>query len=265
MQGAGVKALLNAALAAWLMVGSIAGNSQAVPRELTIAAAADLNFALKDIAARYEKETGHKVKLSFGSSGNFYSQISNGAPFDLFFSADLEYPLRLQEAGFAEPNTLYQYATGKIVLWVRKDSKVDVQKGLTALLNPAIAHIAIANPEHAPYGKAAVAAMNHAGIYEKVRTKLVYGENISQPAQFVDSGNADAEIIALSLALAPAMREHGKYYLIPASDYPALEQGAIALKASGNKPMALDFLNFMRKPEILGLMRSYGFSQATKQ
>ncbi|PYP91867.1 MAG: molybdate ABC transporter substrate-binding protein [Candidatus Angelobacter sp. Gp1-AA117] len=239
--------------------------AQPAPTEITIAAAADLNFALKDVAARYEKETGQKIKLSFGSSGNFYSQISNGAPFDLFFSADLEYPRKLAAAGLVEPNTLYPYAVGQIVVWVRNDSRLDLQKGLNALLDPAVSRIAIANPEHAPYGKAAVAAMKHESIYDKISSKLVLGENISQTAQFVDSGSADAGIIALSLAIAPTFRERGRYSVIATSDYPPIDQGAILLKSSANKEAARAFLNYLRKPEIVEVMHSYGFSQPGKQ
>ena len=143
---------------------SILSSSQ----EITVAAAADLQFAFQDIAARFEKQTGHPVKLTFGSSGNFFAQIQNGAPFDVYFSADIDYPKRLQAAGLTEPGTLYEYATGKIVLWVPSGSKVDVNKGLHALLDSNVNKIAIANPEHAPYGRAAVAAMKHENIYDKV-------------------------------------------------------------------------------------------------
>jgi len=121
----------------------------AAAEEITVAAAADLQFALKDVSTRFEQQTGNKVNLIFGSSGNFFSQIQNGAPFDLFFSADLDYPKKLEAAGQAEPNTLYQYATGKIVLWVRNDSKLDLTKGLAVLLDPSINKISIANPAHA--------------------------------------------------------------------------------------------------------------------
>ena len=226
--------------------------------EITVAAAADLSFAFQDIAARFEKETGHSIKLSFGSSGNFFSQIENGAPFDMFFSADIEYPKKLEAAGLAEPGTLYQYARGEIVLWVPKQSKIEVRR-LTVLLDPAIQKIAIANPQHAPYGRAAVAAMQHENIYERIQDKLVFGENISQTAHFVESGNADAGILALSLALAPALKEKGKYLEIPVSDYPPIEQGCIILKSSQKKDLARQFLAFLKKPEITRLLRDYGF------
>ncbi len=229
-------------------------------QEIAIAAASDLQFAFQELTTQFQKETGQSVKLSFGSSGNFFSQIQNGAPFDLFFSADIDYPKKLEAAGLAEPGTLYQYTRGKIVLWVVKDSKIDVRRGLTALLDPNIRKIAIANPQHAPYGRAAVAAMQHENVYEKIQDKLVFGENISQTAQFVESGNADVGILALSLALAPALKEKGKYFEVPASDYPPIEQGCIILKSSHKKDVARQFLAFLKKPEIVALMRNYGFA-----
>lgn len=234
--------------------------STAVADEITVAAAADLSFAFQEIAARFEKETGHSVKLSFGSSGNFFSQIQNGAPFDLFFSADIDYPKKLEAAGLAEPGTLSQYARGKIVLWVPKDSKIDVSRGLTVLLDPNVRKITIANPQHAPYGRAAVAAMQRENVYDKIQDKLVFGENISQTAQFVESGNADIGILALSLALAPALEEKGKYFEISASNYPPIDQGCIILKSSRKKELARQFLAFLKKPESVELMRSYGFA-----
>src|ERR1700693_4090304 len=165
-------------------------------QEITVAAAADLQFAFQDAATRFEKDTGKHLKLIFGSSGNFFAQIQNGAPFDVFFSADIDYPKRLEAAGLAEPGTLYPYATGKIVLWVPKESKLDLTLGLPVLLDPSIRKIAIANPEHAPYGRAAVAALRHENIYDKVSAKFVLGENISQAASFVVSGTGDAGLMA---------------------------------------------------------------------
>src|SRR5258707_7403063 len=179
-------------------------------QEIRVAAAADLKFALDELDAQYKKQTGKKIDVSYGSSGNFFAQIQNGAPFDLLLSADIEYPQKLEAAGLAEPGTLYEYAVGRIVIWMPPDSNVDVAKqGWNALLDAQVKKIAIANPEHAPYGRAAVAALQEAGIYESVKAKLVYGENISQAAQFVQSGNAQAGIGAMSLAVSPGMR-HGK-------------------------------------------------------
>jgi molybdate transport system substrate-binding protein len=234
--------------------------ARAQAAELNIAAAADLTFAFKDVVAQYQKQTGNVVKLSYGSSGNFFSQIENGAPFDLFFSADIGYPQKLEAAGLTVPGSIYEYATGKIVIWVPNASKIDLSRGLATLLDPSIRKIAIANPEHAPYGVAAVAAMRYAGIYDKVKDKLVLGENISQTAQFVESGNVDVGILALSLAVAPAMKEKGRYAEIPAADYPPIIQAGVILKSSPNKKLAIQFLKFMKEPATVAVMEKYGFS-----
>lgn len=234
--------------------------SRAMADEITVAAAADLTFAFKDVTSRFEKATGNTVKLSFGSSGNFFSQIQNGAPYDLFFSADIDYPKKLAAAGLAEPGSLYEYATGKIVLWVPNASALDLKRGLEVLLDPHAAKIAIANPLHAPYGKAAVAALNHEKIYDRVKPKLVLGENIAQTAQFVQSGSADIGILALSLAVAPTLKDRGRYSEIPASDYPPIEQAGVILKSSHKQMAARQLMSFIQKPEIVRLLDSYGLS-----
>jgi len=244
-------------LAAFLCVWSPAS---AFAAELKIAAASDLTFAFKDVGARFEKQTGSKLKLTYGSSGNFFSQIQNGAPFDLFFSADVSFPKKLEAAGLTESGTIYEYAKGQIVIWVPNASKLDLSKGLAVVLDPSIRKIAIANPQHAPYGAAAVAAMQHEGLYDQVKSKFVLGENISQTAQFVQSGNADVGIVALSLALAPAMKTAGRYVVIPASDYPPLIQAAVILKSSPNKELANQFLKFLKEPGTVALMEQYGFA-----
>lgn len=227
--------------------------------EITVAAAADLQFAFQDVAARFQKNTGHTVKMVFGSSGNFFAQIQNGAPFDVYFSADIDYPKRLEAAGLGEPGTLYEYATGKIVLWAPANSLIDVSKGLKTLLDPAVTKIAIANPEHAPYGRAAVAAMKTEKIYDQVSSKFVLGENISQTASLIVSGGADVGIVALSLAVAPSMKIKGTYFEIPADEYPAIDQAAIILKSSQNKEIARQFVAYVKTADIQSVMRSYGF------
>ena len=224
-----------------------------------MAAAADLQFAMQDIASRFEKQTGKSVKVIYGSSGNFAQQLQNGAPFDMFFSANLDYPKQLEGAGLTEPGTLYQYAKGKIVIWVPKQSALDLSGGLKALLNPAVKKIAIANPAHAPYGKAAVAAMQKENVYDQVKDKLVLGENISQAASFVVSGAADAGIVAYSLALSPTMKDNGRYAAIPADDYPAIEQACVIMKSSKNKPLARQFLAFIQSGAVGDTLKSYGF------
>jgi molybdate transport system substrate-binding protein len=229
--------------------------------KISVAAAADLNVALTEIAARYWKQSGNSVEISFGSSGNFFHQIQNGAPFDVFFSADLDYPQKLITAGLAEPNSLYRYAVGRLVLWVPVPSSLDVERrGMAALLDPAVKKIAIANPQHAPYGRAAAAALRHYGIYDKVAHRLVLGENVSQAAQFVESGNTQAGIIALSLALAPALKDKGTYWEIPADAYPALEQAVVILSRSKKKNEAAAFVEYLKSAEAKTVLLRYGFS-----
>jgi molybdate transport system substrate-binding protein len=243
-----------------LLLLAVVSTSLCSAQEITIAAAADLQFAFQDVGARFQNETGDTVNLVFGSSGNFFAQIQNGAPFDLFFSADVGYPEKLEAAGLTEPGTLYRYATGRIVLWVPSQSKLDLRQGLRVLLDPRVKKIAIANPQHAPYGRAAVAALQREGLYGQVADKLVLGENISQTASFVVSGSTDAGILALSLTLAPSMRKKGRYQEIPASDYPAIEQAAVVLKSSRHRQIARQFLAFLRTPQIQALMEGYGFA-----
>jgi len=240
-----------------LLIGLI--SPLGLAQEITVAAAADLQFAMQDVTARFHKETGKTVKLIYGSSGNFFQQIQNGAPFDMFFSANLDFPKKLEAAGATEPGTYYQYARGKIVLWVPKQSKIDLTSGMKALLDPSVKKIAIANPQHAPYGQAAVAAMQTENIYERLKEKFVLGENISQTASFVVSGAADVGIVALSLALSPTMKEKGRYADIPAGEYPPIEQACVILRWSKEKDTARQFLWFMRTPAVAEVLRSDGF------
>jgi molybdate transport system substrate-binding protein len=228
-------------------------------QEITVAAAADLQFAMQDIATRFQKETGKTVKLTYGSSGNFFQQIQNGAPFDIFFSANLDYAKKLDAAGLTEPGSYYQYAKGKIVIWVPKESKLDLTPGLKAFLDPSVKKIAVANPQHAPYGQAAVAAMQSQNVYEKVKDRFVLGENISQTASFVVSGSADVGIVALSLALSPNMKDKGRYVEVPADEYPPIEQACVILGSSKNKETARQFMAFIKTSAIADVLRSYGF------
>src|SRR5271155_1283401 len=230
-----------------------------VAQEITVAAAADLQFAMQDVAARFQKETGKTVKLTYGSSGNFFQQIQNGAPFDMFFSANLDYAKKLDTAGLTEPGSYYEYAKGKIVIWVRNDSKLGLSSGMQVLLDPSVKKIAVANPEHAPYGQAAVAAMQNDKIYERLKDKFVLGENISQTASFVVAGAADVGIVALSLALSPNMKDKGRYVEIPAVEYPPIEQACVILLSSKNKETARQFLSFVKTAAIGDVLRSYGF------
>jgi molybdate transport system substrate-binding protein len=230
-------------------------------QEIRVAAAADLKFALDELGTRYEKQAGKKIAAIYGSSGNFFAQIQNGAPFDLFLSADIEYPRRLEAAGLAEPGTVYEYAIGRIVIWMPADARVDLARlGWKALLEPGVEKIAIANPEHAPYGRAAIAALRKAGVYQQVRRRLVYGENIAQAAQFVASGSAQAGILALSLAVSPPMRD-GKRWEIPEDMHPPIEQAAVILKSAKEKEDARAFLAFLKSDPGRRILKAYGFMQ----
>ena len=245
------------ALCAWLFCVQ---TPSVFAQSLTVAAASDLHSVMPQVAALFQKATGQAVTITFGSSGNFFSQIQNGAPFDLFFSADIEYARRLEAGGFVERGSIVSDAIGRLVLWTRADRSVDVRRGLPVLLDAAVRRVAIANPAHAPYGRAAVAALRHAKLYDRVQSKLVLGENVAQAAQFVDSGNADAGIIALSLALDPGMKQRGSFYDIPSDFHPPIEQAAAVVQSSKNKAAGRAFLDFVRTPEIVGLMQSYGFT-----
>jgi len=249
---------IRAALVLACLVSAVAPQLRA--EEITIAAAADLSFALTGLAHSFTAQTGADVKLSFGSSGNLYSQIQNGAPFDLFFSADSEYPKRLAGTGQIDPSSLRPYAVGHLVLWVPKSLGLDPQKlKMDLLTRPEVKRIAIANPQHAPYGRAAMAALEHFGLKDEVAPKLVTGENISQAAQFVQSGNAQAGLIALSLALSPAMKDAGKYWELPADSYPELQQVVGIVANSKHKPAAQAFVNYVTSPEARGILQQYGF------
>ncbi|MGD0058605.1 MAG: molybdate ABC transporter substrate-binding protein [Verrucomicrobiia bacterium] len=228
---------------------------------ITVAAAADLKFALDPIVADFQKQHSNvTVRVSYGSSGNLFAQIDNGAPFDLFLSADIDFPRKLIENKKAVADSLFSYAVGRIVVWVPKDSPIDVEKlGIESLLTPSVRKIAIANPEHAPYGRAAVAAMKKLGVYDKVSSKLVLGENIAQAAQFVESGAADIGLIALSLAASPKMKGEGRYSEVPPDAYLRLEQGGVILSASKQPDLARQFRAMVVGPQGRETLQRYGF------
>jgi molybdate transport system substrate-binding protein len=234
-------------------------------QEITVAAAADTSTALPELAAAYTKKTGQAIKLSFGASGNLTNQIRNGAPFDIFFSADEQYPQQLIAEGLAAKDTLFRYAVGRLVLWVPNESPLDLSKlGEKALLDPSVKKISIANPATAPYGRAAEAALRHYGIYDQVSSRLVLGESVSQAAQFVESGNAQAGLIALSHALSPAMQGKGRYWTVPLDAYPTLNQAVVVLSKSKQQESARKFLEFLRSPEATSLLTHYGFSMSAE-
>jgi len=229
--------------------------------QLVVAAAADLSTALREIGDGYQKKTGLELKFSFGASGALTAQIQNGAPFDLFFSADMDYPKQLIASGQADGTSLYQYAVGKLVLWVPADSPLDVEhKGMDVLLDPSVKKIAIANPQHAPYGRAAAAALKYYGLYDRVEDRLVLGESVSQAAQFAESGNAQAGFVALAHALGPGMQGKGKYWEVPAEAYPPLIQGVVVLSRSQHKKEAAEFVEYIKTSGAGDVWRKYGFT-----
>jgi molybdate transport system substrate-binding protein len=223
-------------------------------QKLAVAAAADLNFALPEIARQFHAAApAVELQVAYGSSGNFFAQIGNGAPFDVFLSADVAYPRKLAAAGLGAGNSIFTYAVGRLVVWVPAASPLDPA---TALRQPSVKHVAIANPQHAPYGRAAQAALRTLGLYQTVGPKLVLGENVAQTLQFVESGAADAGIVALSLALAPPVRARGRYWEIPLEAYPRVEQGGIIMKDS---PAARDFRAFLLSAAGRRTLKQYGF------
>lgn len=229
--------------------------------QINVAAAADLSAALQEIADNFKKRSGVEVKLSFGASGALTQQIQNGAPFDVFFSADMNYPKQLIEAGYADQATLYRYAQGKLVLWVPTNSPLDVEhRGMEVLTDPSVEKISMANPMLAPYGRAALAAVKHYGLYEKLRSRLVLGENVAQAAQFVESGNAQAGFVALAHAVAPAMRDKGRYWVVPQDAYPPLDQGVVMISRSQHQEDAKAFLAYIKSPEAAAVLKKYGFA-----
>lgn len=226
-----------------------------------VAAAADLNAAFADLIARFGGAHDVDVSVSYGSSGTFYAQLLNQAPYDMFLSADVTYPNQLAARGLTVPHSEFTYAIGRIVVWAPASSPLDVEReGLQALTQASVAHVAVANPEHAPYGRAAIAAMQSAGVYDRVKPKLVIGENVAQTMQFVQSGAADVGIVALSLALAPKVKGQGRIYQIPVSAYPRLEQGGVILKGAADVDAARAFRGFLLSADGQAILKQYGFA-----
>lgn len=224
-----------------------------------VAAAADTRFALDELAAQFMRRQGVPVQVTYGSSGQLATQIEQGAPFDLFFSADEQLIRRLGAQGVIIEQTEQIYGIGRIVLWVPHDSPIDPKQGLRVLTSDRIRFIAIANPEHAPYGRAAEQALRASGLWDQVRAKLVLGENISQTLQFARTGNADIGIIALSLAVAPLVEPTGRYGLIPASLHDPIRQAAGVVARSPRLEQAKAFLAFVNGPDGRQVLRRYGF------
>lgn len=224
---------------------------------LTVAAAADLKFAMNEIVTSFKKSHPRdQIEVIYGSSGKFFTQIQNSAPYDLYFSADITYPRQLADKGFAA-SAVTSYAVGRIVLW--SNSRNAAGMTLESLLDPTIKKVAIANPRHAPYGKRAEEALRTLKLWDKLQPKLVYGENIAHTAQFVQTGNAQVGIIALALALNPELAKKSGYYLIPDNLHQPLEQGYIITKRAADKPLARRFSNFLGTKQARSIMVKYGF------
>ena len=233
------------------------------PTTISVAAASDLKFAFDEVVSEFKKlHPEIQVETTFGSSGNFLAQLSNKAPFDIFFSADIGYPDTLIEQGDGVKETLFSYAVGHIGIWVRNDSPLNPeQDGIAVLRDPAVKKIAIANPRFAPYGRAAEAALKHFEIYESIQDRLVLGDNIAQTAQFVESAAADVGIISASLATASQLRDKGRLWLLPTDSYPTLVQGGVILSWAKDRQACDQLRLFVMSEAGQTILRKYGFAQ----
>lgn len=240
-----------------LTIGALLLALTAHAGKITIAAAADLKFAMDEIVVTFKKSnTTDEVDVIYGSSGKFHTQLQQAAPYDLYFSADIGFPRELAKAGLAA-SEVKPYAFGRIVLW---STSMDASKmTLDSLTNPKITRIAIANPKHAPYGKRAEEALRAAGLWDKIEPKLVYGENIAHTAQFVQTGNAQVGIIALALAVNPELASKGGYWLVPDNLHNPLEQGFIITQHGAGNALAKRFADNMSSPAARTIMTKYGF------
>ena len=256
LRGSSASATLRVLCAFCIFVLSFPFLSSAQQAELNVAAASDLKFAMTELASTYERQSSVHLNLVFGSSGSLFAQIRNGAPFDLFFSADDSLPRKLNEAGIVLGGTYQEYAVGCIVLWAAADAKVN-PSGWNSLLDPSVQKIAVANPKHAPYGRAALEALKNSGYYDQVKDKLVFGENISQAAQFVQSGNAQIGILAESLVLAPNFAP-GHFWLIPFEQYTPMHQYVVVLQSSRNQQAALAFVKYVKSRPGRDILAKFG-------
>jgi molybdate transport system substrate-binding protein len=238
---------------------------------LRVAAAADLEPVLPPILAQFQRATGIHAEATYQASAMLTTQIENGAPFDVFLSADLSFPSRLIAAGLADgkavangmdvthENIPITYARGTLVLWARKDSQLP-PPSLDLLHDPRLKRLAIANPDRAPYGRAAVAALQSLKLYDALKPRLVTAENISQAAQFVDSANADAGLISLTSALTPRLAADGSYFIVPRSLYPPIEQGAVIVSNTRRRAAAHKLLDFLLSPPIQAQLAQSGLT-----
>jgi molybdate transport system substrate-binding protein len=232
-----------------LLLGTVQSSFAQENSTLKIAAAADLQPVLPALIDQFEKQTNKKADASYASSATLATQILNGGPFSLFLSADLSFPQKVVDAGLADNTAPVPYARGTLVLWARNDSPVQ-PLSIDSLRSPSLRTVAVANAEHAPYGRAAKAALEKMGLTEALKGKLVVAENIAQTAQYADSGNADAGLISLTSALTPRLSSCGKYVEIPEDDYPPILQGGVVLKHGADAAEAHQFLDFLLSPPI---------------
>jgi molybdate transport system substrate-binding protein len=247
-----------------LLVGVICVVASYGQVPLRVAAAADLEPVLPPILAQFEKATGIHAEATFQASAMLTTQIQNGAPFDVFFSADVGYPKKLIDAGLADAagtadsSTPIVYARGTLVLWTRNDSHLT--PSLDLLRSPELKRLAVANPDRAPYGRAAVAALTSLKLYDALKPRLVTAENISQTAQFVDSGNADAGLVSLTSALTPRLANSGSYFVIPHELYPPIEQGAVIVSKTTQRAAAHKLLDFVLSAPVQAEMAKSGLT-----
>lgn len=225
--------------------------------EIQVAVAANFTAPMQKIAAEFEKDTGHKAVLAFGATGKFYAQISNGAPFEVFLSADDETPAKLEKEQLVAPGTRFTYAIGKLVLWSAKEGYVD-GKG-DVLKKGDFKHLALANPKTAPYGAAAIETLNHLGMLDSLQPKFVQGENIAQTQQFVSTGNAELGFVALSQVYKDGKISSGSAWIVPANLYTPIRQDAVVLAKGHNKPAASALVDYLKKDKARAIIKSYGY------
>jgi len=250
--------LLSLALALGLPV-----QAQTRPVQVVVAAAGDLRGVLEELKTGFESgHPGIQLQLSFGASGSLTAQIQQGAPFDLFLSADEGFPLQLQKAGLAAAQDIFRYATGSLTLWVRKDLALDpARDGWQVLLSPGVKKISIANPQVAPYGRAAEAALRKVGIYDQVQSRLVFADNIAQAAQFLQAGSAEAGLISAAQANNPVLRQSGVIWTVPADTYPALRQAGVILLRSPYQDQARAFRSYITGAGGQAVLARHGFAK----
>ncbi|MBP9216743.1 MAG: molybdate ABC transporter substrate-binding protein [Agitococcus sp.] len=243
----------------WLIMLFLLGIARVNADTLYIAAASNLVYCLEALNTQFTQQNPQlNLKVVTGSSGNLFSQIQQNAPFEVFLSADVLHPQQLVQQQQADANSLAIYSKGQIALWTNNPT-IDLKKGLSVLLQPNIKRIAIANPQHAPYGQAAQAALQKQQLWQPIQSKLVLGENISQTLQFVQTGNAEVGVVALSLLRAPALAGQGQYWLIPQHLYPPLEQAMVVTKRGQANPWAYRYLQFLQSPSAQAIFSDYGF------